>query len=159
MFKELLKCHFILLLLTLGSTGLLSQGLIDYVSGSLEANGNIFIRDSRIGAANTPQYDHQLFGAEAWFDVRYSQFGFDAGLRFDLFNNSNLLNPTDSYTEEGIGMWYIHKKFNKLDVTVGYIYDQIGSGLIYRAYEVRPLMIDNALIGVKWSMSFYRIGG
>lgn len=154
MFKELLKCHFILLLLTLGSTGLLSQGLIDYVSGSLEANGNIFIRDSRIGAANTPQYDHQLFGAEAWFDVRYSQFGFDAGLRFDLFNNSNLLNPTDSYTEEGIGMWYIHKKFNKLDVTVGYIYDQIGSGLIYRAYEVRPLMIDNALIGVKMEYEF-----
>lgn len=126
-----------------------AQGLMDYISGSFEANGNIFIRDEAIGAANTPQYDHQLFGADAWFDLRYSQWGFDLGFRFDIFNNSNLLNPLDSYTEEGIGMWYVHKSIGKLEITAGYIYDQIGAGLIFRSYEVRPLLIDNALIGAK----------
>ncbi len=36
-----------------------------------------------------------------------------------------------------------------LTITGGYIYDQIGSGIIYRAYEERPLGIDNALLGAR----------
>lgn len=131
------------------SLGMSAQNGIDYISGSLEANGNVFVRDERIGAANTPQYDHQLYGGDAWFDLRYTNAGFNVGLRFDVFNNSNLLNPLDSYTGEGIGMWYINKKIGKLDVTAGYIYDQIGSGMMFRSYEVRPLLIDNALIGLR----------
>lgn len=119
------------------------------IAGSLESNGNFFIRDSLIGAANTPQYDRQLFGADAWMNLVYSNWGFDFGLRFDVFNNSNLLNPQGSYTDQGIGNWYIKKKINKLGISVGYLYDQIGSGIIFRAYEQRPLLIDNALYGVR----------
>lgn len=118
-------------------------------SGSLEANGNFFLEDSTIQAFGTPQYDHQLFGAETWLNLKYSNFGFDIGVRFDLFNNSNLLNPQDSYTEQGIGWWNVNKKVNKLGITAGYIYDQIGSGIIFRSFEQRPLLIDNALVGVK----------
>jgi hypothetical protein len=117
--------------------------------GSLQSNANFFQRDPKIGAAGTPQYDHQLFGAETWLNLNYSKSGYDLGLRFDLFNNSNLLNPTGSYTGQGIGNWYIHKKISQLDVKAGYIYDQIGSGIIYRAYEERPLAIDNALFGAR----------
>jgi len=119
------------------------------ISGSLEANANFFLRDSLIGAANTPQYDRQLYGGEAWLNLAYSNWGFDFILRFDLFNNSNLLNPTGSYTDEGIGRWYINKKINQLGISAGYIYDQIGSGIIFRAFEERPLLIDNALFGLK----------
>lgn len=119
------------------------------VSGSLEANANFFIRDSLIGAANTPQYDRQLYGADAWLNLSYSNWGFDFGIRFDLFNNSNLLNPTGSYTDEGIGRWFINKSVNKLGISVGYLYDQIGSGIIFRAFEERPLLIDNALFGAR----------
>ena len=118
-------------------------------SGSLEANGNFFQRDERIGTPSTPQYDHQLYGADAWLQLNYSNFGFDLGLRFDLFNNSILLNPTDSYTAQGIGRWYISKKIDKLSISVGYLYDQIGSGIIFRAFEQRPLLIDNALYGLR----------
>ncbi|MEL6863430.1 MAG: DUF6029 family protein [Bacteroidota bacterium] len=118
-------------------------------SGNLESNGNFFIEDTDIGAANTPQYDHQLFGADAWLQLNYSVKGFDMGLRFDLFNNSNLLNPQGSYTDQGIGRWFIKKKIHKLGISAGYLYDQIGSGIIFRAYEQRPLLIDNALYGVR----------
>ncbi|MDX1942234.1 MAG: DUF6029 family protein [Saprospiraceae bacterium] len=121
------------------------------ISGSLETNANFFIRDSTIGAANTPQYDRQLYGGEAWLNLAYSNWGFDFILRFDLFNNSNLLNPTGSYSDEGIGRWFINKKINKLGISAGYIYDQIGSGIIFRAYEERPLLIDNALYGLRLS--------
>jgi hypothetical protein len=121
------------------------------LSGSLQANGNIFIKDTVIGAANIPQYERQFFGGESWMALNYSNWGFDVGIRYDLFNNSNILNPTDSYTAQGIGRWYISKTINKLSITAGYIYDQIGSGMIFRAWEDRPLLIDNALQGLRLS--------
>ena len=119
------------------------------ITGNLQSNGNFFITDSAIVAVGTPQYDYQKFGAESWLALNYSNWGFDVGLRFDMFNNSNLLNPTSSYTAEGIGRWYVHKQVDKFDLSGGYLYDQIGSGIIFRAYEERSLMIDNALVGVK----------
>ncbi len=120
------------------------------LSGNLEANGNFFIRDTLIGAGNTPQYDYQLYGADAWLNLVYACSGdFEAAVRFDLFQNSNLLNPTGSYTDQGIGRWYLRKQIGKLDLTGGYIYDQIGSGIVFRAYEERPLAIDNALYGLR----------
>ncbi|MBK6993944.1 MAG: hypothetical protein IPH31_03100 [Lewinellaceae bacterium] len=121
-----------------------------HITGSLQANGNFFFAaDSVLGTAGIPQYDNQKFGAETWLSLNYSHNGFDAGLRFDMFNNSNLLNPSASYSDVGIGRWYVHKKIDKFDISGGYLYDQIGSGIIYRAYEERALMIDNALFGAQ----------
>lgn len=144
--KWALGCAIFIVGFVLPAAGQNEGGII---SGSLEANGNFFMRDSLIGAANTPQYDRQLYGADAWLNLTYSNWGFDFGLRFDLFNNSNLLNPTGSFTGEGIGRWFIHKKIDKFDITVGYIYDQVGSGIIFRSFEQRPLLIDNALYGAR----------
>jgi len=124
------------------------------ITGNLQTNGNFFIKDAAIGAVGLPQYDFQKFGAESWLALNYSNWGFDVGVRFDLFNNSNLLNPTGSFTKEGIGRWYVHKQIDKFDLSGGYLYDQIGSGLIFRAYEERSLMIDNALFGVKVGYNF-----
>ena len=118
-------------------------------SGSLESNGNFFVEDTLRHANDTPQYDHQLFGAEAWLQLDYSNWGFDVGVRFDLFNNSNLPIPTDSKSGVGIGRWYIKKSINKLGISAGYLYDQIGSGIIFRAYETRSLFIDNSLYGLR----------
>jgi hypothetical protein len=118
------------------------------ISGNFQGNANFFIRDSLIGAANTPQYDRQLYGADAWLNLNYSNWGFDFGLRFDIFNNSNLLNPTDSYSDEGIGNWFVRKRVGDLELAGGYLYDQIGSGIIFRSFEERPLLIDNALRGI-----------
>jgi hypothetical protein len=123
-------------------------------SGGFAANANWFIRDERIGADNIPQYDYQLIGSESWLDLRYSNWGFDFGIRFDLFNNSNLLNPNGSYSDKGIGRWFARKQIDKLTITGGYIYDQIGSGIIFRAYEERPILLDNALYGVQLDYQF-----
>ncbi len=122
-----------------------------YLSGNLETNGNFYIRDAAIGAANIPQYDRQLVGADAWLNLQYVRSGFDIGVRFDVFNNSQLQNPKASYSATGIGRFYVKKRIDKLTIYGGYIYDQIGSGIIFRAYEQRPLGIDNALIGLNLS--------
>ncbi len=119
------------------------------LTGNLELNANFFQRDSLIGAANTPQYDRQLFGGESWLNLNYSNWGFDMGIRFDFFNNSNIINPQGSFNGQGVGRWYIKKDAGKLGIAAGYLYDQIGSGIIYRAFEERPLAIDNALFGGK----------
>ena len=127
-----------------------SQGSSEGVFNAyLSSQANVFIRDSNIGASGTPQYDRQLFGSETWLDARYSNWGLDFGLRLDLYQNSNLINPQASFNRQGIGRWFIKKEYSTLGFEAGYIYDQVGSGIIYRAYEQRNLGIDNALYGIK----------
>jgi Family of unknown function (DUF6029) len=117
-------------------------------SGTFDTNANVFLRDSSINAINIPQYDHQFFGGEAWLNLNYQTKDLLIGARFDMYNNSNLQNPKGSYSGLGIGNWYIKKTIKKLQLNAGYLYDQIGSGFIFRSFENRPLFIDNALFGV-----------
>ncbi len=135
---------FILLISTHGFSQ--KKGVI---SGGLESNFNFFLSDTLIGATNIPQYDNLLYGAESWLNLRYTYATWEMGVRFDMFNNSNLRNPTKTYTEEGIGNWYIKKKIKNLEITAGHFYDQIASGTIFRAYEQRALFIDNAIYGLR----------
>jgi Family of unknown function (DUF6029) len=146
--------HLLIFTLFLGCAMIAYSQNVSRISGSLQSNGNFFITDAKIGATGTPQYDYQKFGAENWLNLNYSNWGFDMGMRFDMFNNSNLLNPNGSYTDEGIGRWFVRKSIDKLDLAAGYLYDQIGSGIIFRAYEERTLLIDNALYGVKVGYNF-----
>lgn len=141
---------FLTLVISLTSWALFAQNNDQgRLSGSLEANGNFFISDPTIGATNTPQYDHQLFGADSWLNLQYNKSGYELGIRFDIYNNSILPDPKNSFTGEGIGHWFARKKVGKLGIEAGHIYDQIGSGIIFRSYELRPLFIDNGLVGLK----------
>ena len=142
-----------LVVLSVASAALQAQNTAR-ITGCLQTNANFFITDTAIGATGTPQYDYQKFGAENWLNLNYSNWGFDVGLRFDMFNNSNLLNPLASFNGVGIGRWYVNKKIEKFELSGGYLYDQIGSGIIFRAYEERALMIDNALYGAKVAYNF-----
>ncbi len=121
------------------------------ISGDLQLQNDYFQRDSAIGAFNTPQFDNLKSSVDGWLNTYYinEEQGFEAGLRLDVFNNSNILNPGTPYTAQGIGRWYISKKFDDLRLTGGYIYTQFGTGLTYRSYEERPLGIDNALFGLE----------
>jgi Family of unknown function (DUF6029) len=125
------------------------------ISGDLQANVNFFQRDTAIKASDNPLYDNLLSGGESWLGLRYNgPKGFNANIRLDGFQNSNLLNPLSAYTGVGIGMYNVSKEWDNLTVTGGYIYDQIGSGILFRAYEDRGLLIDNALIGLHAKYKF-----
>jgi hypothetical protein len=123
----------------------LAQGVL---SGNLKANYNFFQRDTNIKASDNPLYDHILSGGEGWLNLSYSVKGFVANVRFDAFQNSNLQTPTSALTGSGLGMFSLSKEFQNLTITAGHIYDQIGTGLIFRAYEDRGLLIDQALFGL-----------
>lgn len=118
------------------------------LTGDIHLNANFFQRDTSIGASDNPLYDNLLSGSESWMTARYNIDGFTAFARIDVFNNSNLKNPVVGMSGFGLGAWSLSKEFNKLTVTGGYIYDQIGSGILFRAYENRGLLIDNALAGL-----------
>lgn len=139
------------LLVTVGiASTTYGQGLLPgKITGDLMTNMNFFSRDTSIKASDNPLYDNLLSGGEAWLGLRYSQSGFDAFVRMDVFNNSNLLMPTQPTSGFGIGAWSVSKDVQDLNITGGYIYDQIGSGIIFRAYEDRGLLIDNALVGLR----------
>jgi hypothetical protein len=133
----------LILLLTVSSIGARAQGTL---TGDFQANYNFYQGDSAI-AATVELYDKYLNCGEAWLTNRYSNKGFTAFLRIDAFTNSNLYVPGTAFTSFGIGAFSLSKEIGELTITGGYIYDQIGSGVLFRSYEDRGLLIDNALIG------------
>jgi hypothetical protein len=118
------------------------------LSGDLQLIGKFYEADSLRQAINTPFYDYLFYGADAFLNVRYGIAGFDAGIRFDVFNNSATFNPTRETNAQAIGRWYVSKKIDKLSMSGGFLYDQFGTGTIFRAYENRALGIDQSLFGV-----------
>jgi hypothetical protein len=124
------------------------------ISGALQSNVNIFLRDTSINAYLQPQYQTQIFGNETWFNLNYSYKTLSAGIRYDVYIHSNLRDPNASYSDNGLGRWFIKNKYKNLTAEVGYLYGQVGSGIIYRAYEQRPLFIDNALVGASLQYKF-----
>lgn len=125
-----------------------------YISGDLMMNVNFFQRDTNIKASGNPLYDNFLSGGEGWLGLRYSGKGFNAVVRFDGFNHSNLQQPNTALTAAGIGMFSLTKEVKDLTITAGHVYDQIGSGILFRAYEDRGLLIDNALFGLHLKYKF-----
>lgn len=122
-------------------------------SGNFQTNVQFYDRDDKIGA-NTTQYLREKSSADAWLFLNYKYSGFSFALRYDLFNNSPLLNPQAAYTDQGIGFWQVSKDIDKLNITAGYFYDQFGSGMVFRAYEDRNIGIDYAIRGARVSYNF-----
>lgn len=117
-------------------------------SGNLFTNFQKYMRDDKIGA-NTKVYKENSASLDAWLFMQYRIKDYAFTVRYDMFNNSPLLNPQSSYTNHGIGYWQIMKKMQKLEITAGSFYDILGSGILFRAYEQRALGIDYALQGLK----------
>ena len=123
------------------------------LSGDFAANTNFYIKDTTIGA-NTSQYKREFSSSEAWLFLNYEISGFRFSVRYDLFNNSPLLDPDEVYTKQGLAFYSVSKKIENFDITVGHFYDQFATGIIFRAFEDRILGIDYAINGVKLGYEF-----
>jgi hypothetical protein len=118
------------------------------LSGNFQTTNQFYVKDYKIGATTT-QYQRELSSTDAWLYLNYKYSGYNFNLRYDLFNNSPLLNPQEAYTASGLGFWSISKNINKLNVTIGSFYDQFGTGTIFRSFEDRNLGIDYAIQGAR----------
>ncbi len=139
------KHAFVVTLLLWGTSSWVSaQGILGgHVTGNVQFDGQMSSADSIIGAADVPE--KMLMNARA--DILYTNGGFSAGLRFEMYQNPMLgFNP--DYEGQGIANYFVSYNSQKLTVTAGHFYEQFGSGLILRTYEDRYLGLDNALLGI-----------
>ncbi len=118
------------------------------INGSLMLNTGIYEYDSTLNTTNT-QYLHQLSSAEAWLQLNASYDGFYTTVRYDIYENSQLINPNEDYTAQGLNFFSVTKSIGKFTFTGGDFYDQIGSGILFRAYEERTLGLDYAMQGIR----------
>lgn len=115
-------------------------------SGNFQTTNQFYVKDSAIGATTT-QYQREKSSTDAWLWLNYKINGYTFTTRFDLYNNSPLLNPQEAYTRSGIGMYSVRKDLEKMSITVGYFYDQFASGIVFRSYEDRNLGLDFGIQG------------
>ncbi len=125
------------------------------IDGLWTGQVNGAVKDTKIGAANTPFYEDHKWGAESWLTLQAYNQNWRIETRLDGYQNSILRNPEDAYTAYGVGYFNIKYATSKFSIEGGHFYEQIGQGLIMRSYRDLSLLIDNSIFGLKakWYMA------
>ena len=91
---------------------------------------------------------HEDFRTNTYADLSMQSQYVDAGLRFEYLEH-----PLPGFEKDfkgwGVPFFYIKGKLKNAELTLGNIYDQFGSGFIFRTYEERSLGIDNSILGAR----------
>ena len=134
-----------LLLITIGSfINTYSQNNSGGINIDFDLNMQTYMEDALIGA----QAADEILLNNAYLNINYTKGNFTTGIRYESYLNA-LLSFDDGFKGNGIPYKYARYNIDGLEITAGNYYDQIGSGLIFRAYENKRLGIDNAMDGIK----------
>ena len=139
--------RILLPLLILGALTLRAQSFLEnaQINGSFQTDAQYYRLDEGIGISDL---NGKKFGVNGFGKVGYSYGDFSAGIRFEAF-----LPELNGFRTElnGVGLANFFATYDNgfIGVTVGDIYDQFGSGLVFRSYEEWSLGMDNALRGVR----------
>ena len=112
------------------------------VSGSIQSDVLIPQEDEKIGAPDYKEWGLTNTYAEVSLQSKYV----DAGTRLEYLEHP-LPGFENDFAGWGIAHLYVKAHTKKLELTAGSIYDQFGSGFIFRTYEERSLGIDNSILG------------
>lgn len=121
------------------------------IKGNVETTFQYLNADSLIGAV---QPDSKAL-LNAYGNVYANFYGFRAGVRLESYL-PRIQGYPDRFDGTGIGMRYVAWGNNFVDVTLGSIYEQFGSGILLRAYEDRALGYDNMIDGVRLKIMPYK---
>ncbi len=145
LFKSSLIATFLILHLLNPFKILAQNSSIDAgsVHGNFQIDAQYYQPDSLIGAPKVPEKMlSNVFGI-----INYQKGKFSAGLRYEAYNN--VMQGFDSrYKGQGITNRFARYQDKLLDITIGSIYEQFGSGLLFRTYYEPGLLYDNALDGI-----------
>lgn len=115
------------------------------VNGSFQTDAQYYRLDQGIGIDDL---NGKQLGINGFGKVGYTNGNFSSGLRFEAF-----LPELNGFRQElnGVGLANFYATYDNgfIGITVGDIYDQFGSGLVFRSYEEWSLGMDNALRGVR----------
>ncbi|MAZ57981.1 MAG: hypothetical protein CMP56_01035 [Flavobacteriales bacterium] len=111
------------------------------LSGNLQLNYQTFQEDSTINAKEQKAY------TSGYTNLLYNYKNFTIGTRLEIYNNP--IDAFEEYDGYGIANKFIQYKNNFIDITLGNIYDEFGSGLVFRTYSDPNLGVDNSINGVR----------
>lgn len=114
------------------------------IHGYYQIDAQYYNPDSLIGA---PVVNEKML-SNAFGNLLYTKGKFSAGVRYEAYNN--VMQGFDTrYKGQGIVNRFARYQDKLLDITVGNIYEQFGSGLLFRTYYEPGLLYDNSLDGVR----------
>ena len=115
------------------------------VNGSFQTDAQYYMLDEGIDI--TDLYGKRM-GINGFGKVNYNNGNFSAGIRFEAF-----LPELNGFRSElnGVGVANFFASYDNgfIGMMVGDIFDQFGSGLVFRSYEEWSLGFDNALRGAR----------
>lgn len=119
--------------------------------GSFQTEALVPQVDSLIGAT---EYAGP-FLSNSYLDLSLSSKYVTAGARLELMH-APMPGFENAFAGGGLPYIYVTGNYKWFEMTIGNIYDQFGSGLIFRSYEDRPLGIDNSLRGARIVLTPYK---
>ena len=110
------------------------------MSGSIQSDVLLPAEDEEIGTLANKEWGLTNTYADVSLQSKY----IDAGAKVEF-----LRFPLPGYEKDfkgwGLANLYVKGRIGKLELTAGSLYDQFGSGFIFRTYEERSLGIDNSI--------------
>lgn len=147
-FKSSLKATFLLAVLLNPFKNIAQENIVQDIGSSIHGNFQIdaqyYNADSLIGAPKVPE---QML-SNAFGNIMYNKGKFSAGVRYEAYNNV-MQGYDPRYKGQGIVNRFVRFQDKLLDITVGNIYEQFGSGLVFRTYYEPGLLYDNSLDGIR----------
>jgi hypothetical protein len=114
------------------------------VHGNFQIDAKYYQPDSIIGAPKVPEKMlSNVFG-----NINYSKGRFSMGGRYEAYND--VMQGFDTrYKGQAVVNRWARYKTDLLDITVGNIYEQFGSGIMLRTYYEPGLLYDNSIDGAR----------
>ncbi|WP_196891053.1 DUF6029 family protein [Aureivirga marina] len=136
----------------LGISTLTTAQELGNISGSFESTTQHYNNDDAIGA-NFDNVDK--WGSNNYLKLDYNYDNIYAGLQYEAYVPALYgFDPDGSFEGEAVASYYLAYEKEKFGVRGGFIYDQFGSGLIFRSWEDRQIGINNAVKGVRAYINF-----
>ncbi len=149
LFKNIYKLSNVCLLCCMSLQALSQNG--QSITGNFQTDAAYYFKDTAIG---TEKVITKVFRANTFGNLNYINGNFSAGARFESYTPVLLGYP--SYDGSGVPYKFARYKNDLIDITIGNFYDQFGSGMVFRAYEDRGLLFDNAVEGIKVAVMPYK---
>ena len=124
--------------------------------GSFESTSMYYVKDTKI-VPYWPE-DKDQFASNNYLKLDYNRGNFTAGVQLESY--LPVLQGFDfgnDYKRFLLGSKYIQWQDKGFFVRAGNIYEQFGSGIIFRSYEDRALGINNSIEGVMAKYSYNNI--
>lgn len=113
--------------------------------GGFESNAQWYLNDKDLGVDH-PEYPLR---SNSYLLVNYKHKNWSAGIQAEAYEERELLNYNPKFNQTNVATYFAQYKNETIDVTLGYFYEQFGSGLLFRGWEDRALGINNALRGAR----------